>query len=352
MDHVFISYVHENIVAVDRLCQELEAQGIKVWRDQQNLDPGVRWKQAIRKAIREGAFFIACFSKEYYKRDQTYMNEELTIAIDELRQQPADRVWFIPAKLNECEVPDRDTGGGETLRDFQYADLSKDWDEGFQNILKAIQPESEELVGIEAVLYHQIVRKRLKVIEVLQNCVKGNAPEVKIQEHLYENLWLLDPSWDKTFETPLMEQNVKTEFANLDANLNLEERRGRFDIKYKKTSGKHIIIKLKRAGRELDDYQLLAQTDKYRTALEKLIHAAGQHEPVEVVCIVGKSLKQWTTPARQEESKRTLATRNVRVLLYDELIDYAYRSYKEFLEANEEAKRIYQFVKNNNKSII
>lgn len=351
MDHVFISYVHENMVTVSRLCRGLESHGIKVWKDQQDLGPGVRWKQAIRKAIREGAFFLACFSKEYYKRDQTYMNEELIIAIEELRQRPADRVWFIPIKLDECEVPDRYTGAGETLRDFQYADLSKDWGEGFQNILKAIQPESEELVGIEAVLYHQIIRKRLKVIEVLQNCIKENEPEVRIQEHLYENLWLLDPSWDKTVETPLMERNVKTEFTSLDANLSLKEQRARFDIKYKKTSGKHIIIELKRANRKLDDYQLLAQTDKYRTALEKLIQAAGQHEPVEVVCIVGKPLRQWTTPARQEESKRTLAMRNVRVVLYDELIEYAYRSYQEFLDANEKAKRIYQFVKHNDNFI-
>ena len=77
MGSVFISYVKENNSEVDRIHQELESHDIKVWRDLQDINPGERWKRKIRNAIREGAFFIACFSKEYNKRDKTYMNEEL-----------------------------------------------------------------------------------------------------------------------------------------------------------------------------------------------------------------------------------------------------------------------------------
>lgn len=146
MPYVFISYVRENTEAVDRLYQELISRGIKVWLDRNNIAPGTRWGQAIRRAIRQGTFFIACFSKEYNERDKTYMNEELTLAIDELRQRPTDRVWFIPVKLNACEIPDRDIGGGETLQDLQYVELYKDWNAGVQRILKAIHPESSESV--------------------------------------------------------------------------------------------------------------------------------------------------------------------------------------------------------------
>ena len=142
MQHVFISYVSENLEIVNKLHQELVSRGIKVWLDVNDIAPGSRWKQAIRNAIREGTFFTACFSKEYNKRDKTYMNEELTIAIDELRQRPTDRVWFIPIKLNECEIPDRDIGGGETLNDLQHLKLYENWDAGIQRIVKIIQPES------------------------------------------------------------------------------------------------------------------------------------------------------------------------------------------------------------------
>ena len=65
MQHVFISYMHENTDVVDRLRQELTSCGIKVWLDRNDIVPGSRRKDAIRNAIREEAFFTACFSKEY-----------------------------------------------------------------------------------------------------------------------------------------------------------------------------------------------------------------------------------------------------------------------------------------------
>ena len=144
MKGVFISYVSENIEIVDLLYQELKSHGIQVWRDRDNIAPGLRWKREIRRAIQQGAFFIACFSQEYDERGRTYMNEELTIAIEELRQRPTSRAWFIPVKLNDCEIPDRDIDGGETLCDLQHVNLYEDWDGCIRRILEVIQPASSE----------------------------------------------------------------------------------------------------------------------------------------------------------------------------------------------------------------
>ena len=63
MQHVFISYMRENIDDVSRLCEELTSRGIKVWLDRQALGPGDRWKREIRKAIHEGAFFSSRVSQ-------------------------------------------------------------------------------------------------------------------------------------------------------------------------------------------------------------------------------------------------------------------------------------------------
>lgn len=142
MRHVFISYCRENMDAVDRLCENLTSRGIKVWLDRNALKPGMQWKPAIQQAIQHGDFFIACFSTEVNARNQTYMSEELKVAIDRLRQKPIDKVWFIPVKLNECEIPDIDIGGGETLRDLQYVDLHKNWDVGIQRLLDTISVTS------------------------------------------------------------------------------------------------------------------------------------------------------------------------------------------------------------------
>ena len=90
-----------------------------------------------------------------------------------------------------------------------------------------------------------------------------------------------------------------------------------------------------------DDYELLAQVDKFKAILEKLIQATGKYESVEFVCIVGRPLRQWTTPARQMESKNMLARKNIRVVLYSELIENSYRIYKDFLDVSEKVKRTY-----------
>ena len=142
MKHVFISYCHENKTIVDRLCQALASHDIHIWLDRDNIGPGTPWKQAIQQAIHHGDFFLACFSKEYNARDKTFMEEELSIAIEKFQQKLVDKIWFIPVKLNECEIPDIDIGGGETLRNLQYVDLHENWETGIQRLLNTISVTS------------------------------------------------------------------------------------------------------------------------------------------------------------------------------------------------------------------
>jgi hypothetical protein len=68
------------------------------------------------------------------------MNEELTLAIGELRQFASDREWFIPVLLSECEIPARSIGAGETLLDINWVQLYEDWYAGIQRILSVIRP--------------------------------------------------------------------------------------------------------------------------------------------------------------------------------------------------------------------
>ena len=117
----------EDSSRVDQLQQALEAAGIPVWRDTASLWPGEDWRANIRRAITDDALaFIACFSHRSLGRDRSYQNEELVLAIDQLRLRRPDAPWLIPVRFDECAIPDRDLGGGRTLASIQSADLFGD----------------------------------------------------------------------------------------------------------------------------------------------------------------------------------------------------------------------------------
>lgn len=90
MKHVFISYIRENKQAVDKLHQELESRGVEVWLDRRDLGTGSRWKRKIREAIQQGAFFIACFSKEYHGREKTYNRGESWLHLQKWEEAKLD----------------------------------------------------------------------------------------------------------------------------------------------------------------------------------------------------------------------------------------------------------------------
>jgi TIR domain len=137
--YVFISYVRQNSDVVDQLAEELRNSGIRVWLDRNDIEPGARWRDAIKKAIRSGKYFIACFSKEYDERNKTYMNEELTLAVDELRERPSDKTWFIPILINQTRVPSRRISSVEDLSDLQATRLYEDWNAGINKILRVLR---------------------------------------------------------------------------------------------------------------------------------------------------------------------------------------------------------------------
>ena len=145
--HVFISHVSENETQVYRLAEDLRKHGVKVWLNRDDIKPGSRWQYAIEAAIEEGSFFIACFSKEYNERNETYMNEELTLAIEKLRKRPHNHTWFIPVVFSS-EVPDRNIGAGETLHSLQWVELNDaNWEDGIQRIVDVAKPgENAEVI--------------------------------------------------------------------------------------------------------------------------------------------------------------------------------------------------------------
>jgi len=136
--HVFISYVRENIEQVLRLVHDLDREGIKVWVDRHKIKPGTKWRNAIRSAIEEKAFFIACFSNEYSSRDTTYMDEELEVVYSELKLYPDDTSWFLPIKFNKCNLPEVQINDTLRVEDIQWVEMDDNWNQGIEKILTLV----------------------------------------------------------------------------------------------------------------------------------------------------------------------------------------------------------------------
>ena len=76
------------------------------------------------------------------------MNEELTLAIDELRSRPSERTWFLPVLINETHIPSRRISSVEDLRDIQAVKLHEDWDIGIDRILRVLHHDDPALARI------------------------------------------------------------------------------------------------------------------------------------------------------------------------------------------------------------
>ena len=112
-----------------------------MWRDTAFLWPGENWRAKIQDAITRDAFvFIACFSSRSVTRQRNYQNEELNLAIDQLRLRRPDDAWLIPVRFDDCDLPDLQLGAGRTLASIQRADLfGPNRDLAAQRLVAAVQ---------------------------------------------------------------------------------------------------------------------------------------------------------------------------------------------------------------------
>ena len=130
---VFLSYARLDIEKARHLCDDLRKfSGLKVWFDKDDLLPGMRWRPAIRKAIRESDYFIALLSKQSSAK-RGYRHSELRQAFDVFEEFPDDQIYLIPTRLDDCEPP------LEELRDVTYADLFPEWSDGVERLGKAMR---------------------------------------------------------------------------------------------------------------------------------------------------------------------------------------------------------------------
>ena len=131
MKNVFLSYARLDLKQARKLCGDLrKLTGVSVWFDKDDLLPGMRWRPAIRKSIREADYFIALMSKQSVAK-KGFRHSELRQAFEIFEEFPDDKIFLIPTRLDDCNPPI------EELRDITYADLFPNWADGVVQLGKS-----------------------------------------------------------------------------------------------------------------------------------------------------------------------------------------------------------------------
>jgi formylglycine-generating enzyme required for sulfatase activity len=159
-----LAHASEDKPAVLALYNRLKQAGYKPWLDKKDLIPGQIWRDEIPKAIKASQIFLACLSGKSANK-QGYIQRELRIALDILGEMLPGTIFFIPMRLEECEIPDlRLAEVGLNLRDIHRLDY---WEEdGFEQLERAIgyqfKLEPEEPKQLLSVFNFEIVRVNAK----------------------------------------------------------------------------------------------------------------------------------------------------------------------------------------------
>jgi TolB-like protein len=108
---VFISYASEDVAAATRLRDDLQAGGVEVWLDLNELIAGEEWDQRIRVRIRTCQLFIAVVSANTERRLEGYFRREWEMAADRTHNMARGRAFLLPVFLGrslkrEFRVPE------------------------------------------------------------------------------------------------------------------------------------------------------------------------------------------------------------------------------------------------------
>ncbi len=132
---IFLSYASGDRTEVEKLYTFLSSQGTDVWYDQEKLLPGQDWNYEIHKGLDEADVILICLSKKSVNKEG-YVQKEIRLALDLALEMPDGRIFLIPARLEECELPYK-------LKPYQWVDLFTP--NGMDKLIKSLNIRAEQV---------------------------------------------------------------------------------------------------------------------------------------------------------------------------------------------------------------
>ncbi|HVT72499.1 MAG TPA: toll/interleukin-1 receptor domain-containing protein [Lacunisphaera sp.] len=97
---IFISYASEDREAARRLRDTLQAAGLDVWYDENELGGGDAWDQKIRRQIRECDYFMPVISATTERRKEGYFRREWRLAAERTLDMADDVMFLLPVAID------------------------------------------------------------------------------------------------------------------------------------------------------------------------------------------------------------------------------------------------------------
>jgi formylglycine-generating enzyme required for sulfatase activity len=126
---IFLCHASEDKAHIREFYHRLAAiPGFEPWLDEEELLPGQLWEEEIPRALKASDFILIFFSRNSVAK-RGYVQREMKLALDSLQEMPAGAIFTIPARLDECEIP-------EPFRRYHYANLFDP--RGFDRLVRAL----------------------------------------------------------------------------------------------------------------------------------------------------------------------------------------------------------------------
>jgi formylglycine-generating enzyme required for sulfatase activity len=113
---IFLCHASDDKARVRELYHQLKAAGYHPWLDEEDLLPGQTWRAEIKKIISAPYNLVVVCLSRYSITKRGVVQQEIKWALDVLEGMPEDAIYLIPARLEDCQVPDR-------LSDWHRVDL-------------------------------------------------------------------------------------------------------------------------------------------------------------------------------------------------------------------------------------
>ena len=183
MGQVFISYSRRDSETIESIVSQLEAEGIDVWLDREDIKPGQQWRKQIVEAIDTAEAFVLNLSPDSGASDNVL--KELNLAEEALEP------FILPVMLKDMKIPDTMR---YQLAGTQFIAYFMDSKRGVQDLIAEIKKRRSATADrpklqppafreVEVILENETLESfsehvQQKFLEILGEIIKGSIVDI------------------------------------------------------------------------------------------------------------------------------------------------------------------------------